>query len=91
MVDAALLFGLSSQLASFSHYTKKQLLSGVLPRPLPPEVLGRPKTGFGIPVAGWWARSQRLPPIAADSRWWAVEVARLYGDVLTPPDGSGSD
>ena len=91
LVDAALLFGLRAQLASFSHFTKKQLLSGALPRPLPPEVMNRPKTGFGIPVLGWWARSQGLPPAVADSRWWAVEVARLYGDVLTPRGDGGSD
>jgi asparagine synthase (glutamine-hydrolysing) len=90
LVDAGLLFGLRSQLSSFSGYTKRQLLESALPRRLPEPVLRRPKSGFGIPVTEWWAQSQGLPRSVADSRWWAMEVARLYGDVLTSSGGAES-
>jgi len=63
----------------------KLLLRRLAARRLPEELLNKPKTGFGVPVAAWlrgplreMARDLLLPPSAACSRWVdSAAIARL--------------
>ena len=50
LVDAWLLHQLSPLLPAFARFPNKALLAGAPAKPLPGEVIRRPKTGFGIPV-----------------------------------------
>lgn len=51
-VDSAFLEGLAPLLASARPPTKRDLAAAV-PRPLPAEILARPKSGFVVPVRDW--------------------------------------
>jgi asparagine synthase (glutamine-hydrolysing) len=55
LVDANLLGTVRPLLAAFHRFSGKTLLAQAPARPLPTEVLRRPKTGFGIPIARWLA------------------------------------
>ena len=55
LVDAELLRNLSPLLPAFEKFPSKDLLARVPTKPLPDEVIRRPKTGFGIPVGRWFA------------------------------------
>lgn len=48
---------------------------------LPREVVGRRKTGFGIPVANWMGAG-RAGAAGAGSRGWEREVSRAYAGPL---------
>ena len=52
----------------------QQVLAQAPQRPLPEAIIGRRKTGFGIPVARWLADAGMSG--GGGSRGWAVEVAR---------------
>lgn len=51
-VDSVLLEGLAPSLASAQPATKRDMTAAA-PRPLPPEILARPKSGFVVPVRDW--------------------------------------
>lgn len=53
MVDIALFRALASCLSDPDNLPTKAMLGGVPKRPLPDEILNRPKTGFSIPVHEW--------------------------------------
>ncbi len=67
-VDARLLKELSPVLASKRKPKGKELLVRHLPRPLPREVVERPKTGFMVPVHQWLESEKEL------SEWRSVPV-----------------
>ena len=53
LVDAHLLTQLQHLLPRFAEFPDKMLLAHAPARPLPPSLINRPKTGFGIPVQRW--------------------------------------
>ncbi len=53
LVDAHLLARLQPLLLRFRDFPGKALLAHAPERPLPPALINRPKTGFGIPVQRW--------------------------------------
>ena len=53
LVDAHLLTQLQPLLPRFAEFPGKTLLAHAPARPLPPTLINRPKTGFGIPVQRW--------------------------------------
>lgn len=72
-VDIALFRALAPCLSDPLDKPAKRLLAGVPKRPLPEEILNRPKTGFSIPVREWMegrgdTRNQR------GLRGWALRV-----------------
>lgn len=71
-VDSALLEGLAPALAS-THPPTKRDMAMAAPRPLPAEILGRPKSGFVVPVRDWLSRE---PGGAGERglRSWARQV-----------------
>ncbi len=75
LVDAQLLKQLQPLLPAFVRYRGKVLLAEAPERVLPREIVGRRKTGFGIPVGRWMAGAT-LDAENGDSRGWASEVAR---------------
>ncbi len=77
LVDAHLLQQVQPLLASFAQFPNKTLLAHAPAKPLPREVIERPKTGFGIPVGRWLAESRRDGPDAG-SRGWARELVGAY-------------
>lgn len=77
LVDAHLLRQLQPLLPTFVRFPGKILLAEAPVKALPREILGRRKTGFGIPVGRWMAGATS-GGAAADSRDWASEVASLY-------------
>jgi len=77
LVDAHLLSQLQPLLRAFARYPGKALLAGAPQRALPGEVVGRRKTGFGIPVASWMGAT-RPDSAGAGSREWGREVAEAY-------------
>lgn len=81
LVDARLLEQLKACLPSFERFRNKDVLARAPAKPLPEDVIRRPKTGFGIPVAVWLA--QRMPG-ARDpgSPGWAREVGSHYDEWL---------
>lgn len=54
-VDPVLLENLAPSLASADPPSKADM-AACSPRPLPPEILARPKTGFVVPIHAWLAR-----------------------------------
>lgn len=71
-VDSALLEGLAPSLASARPPTKGDMAAAA-PRPLPAEILTRPKSGFVVPVRDWLSRE---PGGAGERglRSWARQV-----------------
>jgi asparagine synthase (glutamine-hydrolysing) len=78
LVDAWLLQRLSPLLPAFARFPRKNLLACAPAKPLPDEVIRRPKTGFGIPV-GRWLAEEHAGARDAGSRGWARELASAYG------------
>ena len=64
LVDAALLNTLSPYLNSFNDGAGKKLLASAPMNQLPPDVVNRPKSGFGLPMGDWLN-------MAADHRKWS--------------------
>lgn len=46
-------------------------------RPLPPETVNRPRSGFTVPIGAWTGRGAALDRL--NSRRWAPQVAARYG------------
>lgn len=53
MVDIALFRALAPYLSDLNNPPAKKMLGGIPKRPLPDEIINRPKTGFSIPVSKW--------------------------------------
>lgn len=85
LVDAPLYRMAAPRFRTWSGHAAKSPLAGAPTSPLPPEVAGRKKTGFGLPMQAWVAGSDRasqwhgVPVLANDScpwgRRWAYSVA----------------
>lgn len=77
LVDAHLLRGLQPYLHSFMKFPKKTLLARAPGTSLPEDVIGRRKTGFGIPVGQWLDGNGggMKKPIRQS---WMLEVAEYY-------------
>lgn len=78
LVDAALLAEVQTLLPTFERFPKKTLLARALRKPLPDFIIGRRKTGFGIPVGRWLAERNGDVCTSADNRAWAKQVAAAY-------------
>ncbi|SEF02837.1 asparagine synthase (glutamine-hydrolysing) [Rhizobiales bacterium GAS188] len=81
LVDYQLLQSVAPILVGMQGRNGKTLLAGSLRRALPSGVVGRPKTGFGIPLDAWSRTVARQPPIRrhgrnADGRLWSRDWAR---------------
>jgi len=86
LVHAPLLMALSPVMRDFAAHPNKSLLSGTLAKPLPQEILNRPKTGFAIPVNDWIAGIMGLPPdcdAEQRKRAWMEHIVTRY-DELAP-------
>ena len=84
LVDVALFRQLLPLLVT-EHPPTKQAMARTPRIPLPPEVLGRAKTGFLVPVREWIARGNPETAAARGYRGWAGLVAARF----TPDDGPG--
>ena len=74
-------------LPAFARFPHKDLLAGAPAKPLPREVILRPKTGFGIPVGRWLAATERRSRGHGEARVagpgdHAMRFARLIAIVL---------
>lgn len=77
LVDSHLLHELQPYLFEFARYPSKALLASAPRGGLPRAVVGRRKTGFGIPIARW---TEHKPGGGqADSRAWARTVVAESG------------
>jgi asparagine synthase (glutamine-hydrolysing) len=84
LVDYTLLGKVAPVMLGESRRYGKLLLAMAPQKPLPPYIVDRPKTGFGIPIERWLAK--RLPDVVAParvgqpfSRRWARYVASAHG------------
>jgi asparagine synthase (glutamine-hydrolysing) len=85
LVDAHLLRAVAPTLLSLPAGKRKRFLANSPKQPLPPEIINRPKTGFGTPVQDWLQRDDRLqrwrhvPQLAKPrcpwARRWAYQLA----------------
>ena len=80
LVDVTLWRTLTPLLAS-PHPPGKQSLAHSPARPLPPEVLNRPKTGFFIPVRDWLLDGNTDAPAERGLRGWAKFVYHCLSGV----------
>jgi len=78
LIDYTLLGELAPLLPTLSGTRGKSMLANAPSRPVPPEIVSRPKTGFAIPVGDWLGGKAHHVEDRRDSRRWAVEVARRY-------------
>jgi len=85
LIDYTLLGELAPLLPTLSGKRGKSALAHAPSRPVPPEIVSRPKTGFAIPVGDWLGGQEHHVEDRRDSRRWAVEVARRY---FTTIDGA---
>ncbi len=85
LVDAHLLQSLQPVLASFSRFPAKRLLAECPNDSLPPEILHRRKTGFGIPM-GRWLDSSADRTVLPDSRAWARRLVAAFTPTTEPTD-----
>lgn len=78
LVDAWLLQQIQPYLRAFSAFPEKRLLAHAPENPPPREVIGRRKTGFGIPVQHWLERQDGCGGSGYSWYPWAREVAEAY-------------
>lgn len=64
--------------AKFKHGRGKHILRKALARRLPPEILARPKKGFGIPLVTWLKTLDRLPTAALPGMLDEGCLARMW-------------
>jgi asparagine synthase (glutamine-hydrolysing) len=86
LVDAALLHALRLVHTGFAGGAGKRMLARSPQSPLPEEIIGRPKTGFGVPMTDWLtAASERrgwesMPLLADSGTPWTRRWAKLVMD-----------
>jgi asparagine synthase (glutamine-hydrolysing) len=78
LIDYTLLGELAPLLPSLPRARGKSMLAAAPSRPVPPEIVSRPKTGFAIPVGDWSSGQTHHVADRRESRRWAIEVARRY-------------
>ncbi len=84
LVDAWLLRDLAPVMRAFGRLKGKQMLAGSPATPLSPNIVGRAKTGFGIPLGAWmggvFGMDMPMKSVATqgggDSRRWALAVSK---------------
>jgi asparagine synthase (glutamine-hydrolysing) len=74
LVDIKLLQDLAPVVGGLKLGQGKAALAASPSRALPPEVVSRAKTGFGVPTASWLGREAASPTKGRTSRDWALEV-----------------
>lgn len=86
LVDAELLGRVAPLIVGKGRLSGKALLAAAPSRPLPDEILNRPKTGFGIPIHAWTRdalRPNESARVLRDNRlWsraWAQQIMALQG------------
>jgi asparagine synthase (glutamine-hydrolysing) len=86
LVDAALLHSLRSVHTGFVDGAGKRMLAQSPRNPLPEQIIGRPKTGFGVPMTDWLAAAtqrrewESLPLLADRGTPWTRRWAKLVMD-----------
>ncbi len=86
LVDAALLHSLRSYHTGFTGGVGKRMLAQSPKSGLPEEIIGRPKTGFGVPMTDWLAAATErrdwasMPLLAASGTPWTRRWARIVLD-----------
>jgi asparagine synthase (glutamine-hydrolysing) len=86
LVDLTLLQAIAPRIASLKAGDGKTLLANAPAIPVPPEIVARPKTGFGIPVGDWLRGDVEHHEDRRTSRRWAhVVEARYAGSVDALP------
>ncbi len=90
LVDHVLLRRASAIMMEPNHPSGKQMLANAPLKPLPEAIVHRKKTGFGIPVESWLAKTAGIPSGLARkdrpfSRHWARQIAGML-----VPDADGS-
>lgn len=84
LVDIALLKQLSPAISALKPGMGKAALAAAPTIPLPPEIVSRAKTGFGVPTKAWMAaaaRSNREEPVetkGVTSRRWSRKVLETF-------------
>jgi len=78
LVDAWLLRDLAPLLRGFGRLSGKTLLAHASATPLPPDIVHRRKTGFGIPVERWLRETTHGAQAEGGSRSWARRVASEF-------------
>jgi asparagine synthase (glutamine-hydrolysing) len=82
LVDSALLRTLEPYLMGFADGVGKKLLASSPARPLPQDIVNRPKSGFGLPMREWLNKATNqgkwsaLPLLASSRTPWARRWAR---------------
>jgi hypothetical protein len=70
---------------AFAAHSSKSLLSGTLAKPLPQEILNRPKTGFTTLVNDWMACIMDLPrgcDVEQCKQVWLDRVTNYYQGLM---------
>jgi asparagine synthase (glutamine-hydrolysing) len=86
LVDAALLGTLRSVHTGFVGGAGKRMLAQSPQSPLPQEIIGRPKTGFGVPMTDWLAAAtarrgwENMPLLADSGTPWTRRWAKVVMD-----------
>jgi asparagine synthase (glutamine-hydrolysing) len=78
LVDFTLLQAVAPRIASLKPGDGKTLLANAPAIPLPPEIVTRPKTGFGIPVGDWLRGDVEHREDRRTARRWAHVVEARY-------------
>jgi asparagine synthase (glutamine-hydrolysing) len=78
LIDAHLLASLQPVLPSFCRHQGKRLLALAPESPLPPGIMERRKTGFGIPVGRWLAEVSQDDATTLNGRAWAKHIGEKY-------------
>jgi asparagine synthase (glutamine-hydrolysing) len=76
LVDAWLLRDLGPILGFISEFPNKVLLSSAPSNRLPSDVLGRRKSGFGVPLSSWMSDGESS--FRLDSRSWSRQLVSSY-------------
>jgi len=86
LVDAALLHALRSVHTGFVGGAGKRMLAQSPRSPLPEQIIGRPKTGFAVPMTNWLAAAtdrrewQSMPLLADRGTPWTRRWAKVVMD-----------